>query len=104
MNRSAISLGRILGIPIGLDYSWFLIFALPTWSLATSHYKIPVRNITLFIFGGVAQIGADLPNKVSRLFVTPNGFAEYFGAPRGDQLNGPDQLSEPGLPAKRIFH
>jgi len=45
-----------------------------------------------------------LHNKVSRLFVTPNGFAEYFGAPRGDQLNGPDQLSEPGLPAKRISH
>jgi len=27
-NRQTISLGRILGIPIGLDYSWFLIFAL----------------------------------------------------------------------------
>jgi Zn-dependent protease len=102
MNRRAISLGRILGIPIGLDYSWFLIFALLTWSLATSYYpaeftnwpvaqywivgaatvilmfvsvllhelghsivalryKIPVRSITLFIFGGVAQIVAENP-------------------------------------------
>jgi hypothetical protein len=31
MNKSTLSLGRILGIPIGLDYSWFLIFALLTW-------------------------------------------------------------------------
>jgi hypothetical protein len=41
-----------------------------------------------------------LANKVSRLFVTPNGFAEYFGAPRGDKLKAPDQLSEPHRPAK----
>jgi len=31
MNRHTIPLGRILGIPIGLDYSWFLIFVLITW-------------------------------------------------------------------------
>ena len=37
-------------------------------------------------------------NKIFHLFVTPNGFAKYFGAPRGDQLSGPDQLSEPILP------
>jgi hypothetical protein len=43
------------------------------------------------------------PNKIFRLFVTPNGFAEYFGAPRGEQLNGPDQLSDPIFPAKRIL-
>ena len=42
------------------------------------------------------------PNETFRAFVSPNGFAEYFGAPRGKQLNGPDQLSEPTLPAKRI--
>ena len=43
------------------------------------------------------------PNKIFRLFVTPNGFAEYFGAPKGEQLNGPDQLSDPIFPAKRIL-
>ena len=32
------------------------------------------------------------------LFVSPNGFAEYFGAPRGIELTGPDQLHEPSLP------
>lgn len=40
-------------------------------------------------------------NKIFRLFVTPNGFADYFGAPRGEQLISADQLSEPILPAKR---
>ncbi len=40
--------------------------------------------------------------KSFHLFVTPNGFAQYFGAPRGEQLDGPDQLSGPVLPAKRI--
>ena len=96
----SIPLGRILGIPLGLDYSWFLIFALVTWSLAGSYFPeqypgwstglywaiglatsllffgsvvlhelghsvialrngIPVRSITLFIFGGVAQIGRE---------------------------------------------
>lgn len=96
----SIPLGRILGIPIGLDYSWFLVFALVSWSLAGSYFPeqypgwstglywtiglatsllffacvllhefghsvialrngIPVRSITLFIFGGVAQIGRE---------------------------------------------
>jgi len=96
----SIPLGRILGIPLGLDYSWFLVFALVTWSLAGSYFPdqypgwgiglywaiglatsllffgsvvlhelghsvialrngIPVRSITLFIFGGVAQIGRE---------------------------------------------
>lgn len=36
MTRHHIPLGRILGIPIGLDYAWFLIFALLTWSLASN--------------------------------------------------------------------
>jgi hypothetical protein len=36
--------------------------------------------------------------KKFHLFVTPNGFAKYFGAPKGDQLNGSDQLSEPNPP------
>jgi Zn-dependent protease len=114
MNRSSISLGRILGIPIGLDYSWFLIFALLTWSLATSYfpaefagwsvtqywiigavtvilmfgsvllhelghsvvalrYKIPVRSITLFIFGGVAQIGSEPPSAIAEFWIAIAG-------------------------------
>ncbi len=94
---NSLTLGKILGIPIRLSASWFLIAALITWSLAGSFFpqfypgweplaywsiglvtatlffgsvlvhelghsvvalweKIPVRSITLFIFGGVAQI------------------------------------------------
>src|SRR5512135_3379381 len=119
MNRSAISLGQVLGIPIGLDYSWFLIFALLTWSLATSYfpaefkgwpvtqywivgavtvilmfgsvvlhelghsvvamrYKIPVRSITLFIFGGVAQIGAEPPSAIAEFWIALAGPATSF--------------------------
>jgi Zn-dependent protease/CBS domain-containing protein len=114
MNRNAISLGRILGIPIGLDYSWFLVFALLTWTLAVSYfpaefanwptaeywligavtaimlfvsvllhelghsvvamrYKIPVRSITLFIFGGVAQIGAEPPSAAAEFWIAIAG-------------------------------
>lgn len=92
-----VKLGRIFGIPIGLHWSWFLIFIIVTWTLASGIFAIRmpglpvgaywglatitslllfasvlahefghavlsirnhigVRRITLFIFGGVAQI------------------------------------------------
>jgi Zn-dependent protease/CBS domain-containing protein len=101
--RATVPLGRIMDIRIGLDYSWFLVFALLTWMLAGSYYpseyegwsqslywfmgavsaislfvcvllhelghsfvalrfNVPVRSITLFIFGGVAQMGAESPS------------------------------------------
>lgn len=113
MGRS-IHLGKIFGIPIGLDYSWFLIFALLTWTLATGYfpkefsgwptaeywlvgaitaillfvsvllheighsvvalrYKIPVRKITLFIFGGVAQIATEPPHAMSEFWIAIAG-------------------------------
>jgi hypothetical protein len=110
MSRQNIPLGRILGIRIGLDYSWFLVFALLTWLLAQDYYpvefknwpsllywfmgvltaimlfvsvllhelghslvalryKMPVRSITLFIFGGVAQIGAEPPSAIAEFLI-----------------------------------
>ncbi len=109
MPRQTVPLGKIMGIPLGLDLSWFLVFALLTWTLAASYYPaefgnwpvtlywtmgavtaimlfvsvvlhelghsflalryhIPVRSITLFIFGGVARIGAE-PSKAAAEFV-----------------------------------
>ena len=38
MFRNALSLGRVFGIEIKLDYSWFIIFALVAWSLASYHF------------------------------------------------------------------
>ena len=126
MKKQHISLGRIFGIPIGLDISWFLIFALITWSLATSYfpqgfkgwpvaeywimaavtailffvsvllhelghsvialrYKIPVRSITLFIFGGIAQIASEPPSASAEFWIAIAGplvsflLAGFFG-------------------------
>ena len=114
MNRHNIPLGKILGIQIGLDYSWFVIFALLTWMLADSYYpgefknwspltywltgavtaimlfvsvllhelghsvialryKIPVRSITLFLFGGVAELAAEPPSAIAELLVAIGG-------------------------------
>jgi Zn-dependent protease/predicted transcriptional regulator len=101
--NSNVKLGRIFGIPVGLHWSWFIIFILVTWSLSTvifksqflglaswaywglgiatslllfvsilahefGHALVSVRNhigverITLFIFGGLAQIEQEPQN------------------------------------------
>jgi Zn-dependent protease/CBS domain-containing protein len=114
MARRDIPIGRLFGIPIAIDYSWFLIFALLIWLLASSyfptefkhwstymywiigaataimlfvsvlihelghslvalHYKVPVRNITLFIFGGVSQITAEPPRALPEFFIAVIG-------------------------------
>jgi Zn-dependent protease/CBS domain-containing protein len=59
MNRHTIPLGRILGIPIGLDYSWFLIFVLITWTMAVGYYPSEFKDwptAQYWIVGGATAI------------------------------------------------
>ena len=44
MFRHTIPLGRILGIPIDVDYSWFLAWGLITWNLAIGYYPSEYQN------------------------------------------------------------
>jgi hypothetical protein len=38
-----------------------------------------------------------IPMERIRLFMSPNGFAEFLGAPRGSEIERPDQLVEPHI-------
>ena len=114
MKKHIIPLGKIIGISIGLDYTWFLIFLLLTWTLATTyfpnefknwstfeywitgaatsimlfvsvllhelghsiialHYKIKVKQITLFLFGGVAEIAGEPPKASAEFWIAIAG-------------------------------
>jgi len=42
-------------------------------SVVAIRYKIPVRSITLFIFGGVAQIGAEPPSAIAEFWIAIAG-------------------------------
>jgi Zn-dependent protease len=44
MFRHTIPIGRIFGITIDLDYSWFLIVGLLAWLLAVSYYPAEFRD------------------------------------------------------------
>ncbi len=114
MKKRNIPLGKIFGIPVGLDYTWFLIFALISWSLSTDYfpvefkgwqqyvywivgiltsimlfvsvllhelghsivalnYKIKVKQISLFIFGGVAEISGEPPKASAEFWIAIAG-------------------------------
>jgi Zn-dependent protease len=46
MFRHGVRIGRILGIPIELDYSWFLIAVLTTWVLAVNYFPAEYKGGT----------------------------------------------------------
>jgi Zn-dependent protease len=56
MSHRTVSLGRIMGIPIGLDYSWFLIFILLTWSFAVGYFpaEFPHWPVAVYWVTGAA--------------------------------------------------
>lgn len=59
MKKNFISLGKVKGIPIGLDFSWFMIFVLITWILAKSYFPHEFKNWTTaayWITAGITSI------------------------------------------------
>ena len=110
---SSIRLGRVLGIPISINYSWILAFLLftfllgsqfgetyPRWSslqqwgiaaittvlfflsvlahelshsVVAVRMGIPVRGITLFIFGGVSQLAQEARRPLTEFLVAVVG-------------------------------
>jgi Zn-dependent protease len=54
MTRQTVPIGRIFGISIGLDYSWFLIFALMTWLLAASYFPAEFKHWSPAEYWGIA--------------------------------------------------
>ena len=59
MNKQFLTLGKIFGIPLAVDYSWFLIFALLTWTLATGYFPSEFKNwptAQYWIVGGVTAV------------------------------------------------
>ena len=114
MITASIRITKIWGIPIGLHWSWFIIFALVTFSLAAGmfprdypgllpaaywtlgvvtsllffasvvlhelghtalalRYGVPVREINLFIFGGVAILTRESPSAKAEFWIAIAG-------------------------------
>ena len=112
--KSSLRVGKIFGIPVGINYTWFIVFALVTLSLATGYFPsryegwslpgylaagvltsvlffasvlihelahsvvalawgIPVKSITLFIFGGVANIGREPDRPLAEFLIAVAG-------------------------------
>lgn len=59
LSRHTVPVGRRLGIPIDLDPSWFLVFALLTWTLAVGYYPAGLgRRVCA---PGLGQVGLTSP-------------------------------------------
>jgi len=118
--RGSWQIVRIMDIPVRLHFSWFIVFGLITWSLATQYfpevapelprstnyvrgaiaafllflsvtihelshsfiakrYKIPITSITLFIFGGIAQMKKEPPHPKAEFNMAIAGpFSSYL--------------------------
>ncbi len=59
MFRHTIPIGRIFGIVVDLDYSWFLILGLLAWMLAVSYYPTEFRGWSTtqyWLMGGITAV------------------------------------------------
>ena len=75
--RNSLRIGKIFGIEIGLDYSWFLVFVLITWSLSAhyfpTHYQW--RPVTYWLVGMTTSLlffGSILAHELSHSLVAMN--------------------------------
>jgi Zn-dependent protease len=133
LRSRGVRIGKLFGIPIFLHTSWFVIFALITFSLENEyagahaawttqqdwglalvtsllffgsvlfhemshsmvarHYRIPVVSITLFFFGGVAQLNRDPESAFQEFNIASAGPASSF------VLSGVFYLLSLGAPA-----
>jgi Zn-dependent protease/predicted transcriptional regulator len=117
--QGAWKIGKIMGIPIRVHFSWLIVFGLITWSLSTYYfpkaapdlptgsywikgalaalllfasvafhelahslvaqrYKIFIESITLFIFGGVAQMKGEPPHPKAEFWIAIAGPISSF--------------------------
>lgn len=91
-------IGRILGIPIRVHASWFLVFALVTWTLSTEVFRVESQAVALaggvfgalFLFGSVVlhELGHCVAARWFGIHVRRiqlflfGGVAEIVGEPR----------------------
>ena len=54
--RNKIPLGRMFGIPVGLDYSWFLVFILFTWMLAVGYFPVEYKDWPPYLYWTVSAV------------------------------------------------
>lgn len=117
--QGAWKIGKIIGIPVRVHFSWLIVFGLITWSLSTFYfpkaapdlprisywtkgviaalllffsvafhefahsiiarrYRITIESITLFIFGGVAQMKGEPPHPEAELRIAIAGPLSSF--------------------------
>ncbi len=119
IRQGSWKIGLIMGIPVYLHFSWFIIFGLITWSLSSYYFpevapdlpvasywvkgfiasfllffsvgfhelahsyfalrhRMKIVGITLFIFGGVAQMKTEPPNPRAELEIALAGPLSSF--------------------------
>ncbi len=58
LTKHTIPMGKVFGIPVDLDYSWFLIFGLLTWMLAVGYFPVKFKGWSVaeyWVIGAIAS-------------------------------------------------
>jgi hypothetical protein len=70
---------------------------LATVCLPDEMYQEIARCHRKAVIHPLSAVRENKPGTGYRLFMSPNGFAEFLGVPRGREIEGPDQLVEPHI-------